>query len=202
MKYKNYVLDMGKVLVDYDAHLACAKYTNNKELIEKAFNIVFQSYEWPYLDCGLITFEQAWNQINKRIKDDELRKVCHDAFFNWEKIALWPIEGMEDVVKKLKNNGVSVYILSNIPESILNVDKQIIPGYNLFDGIFYSFQHGVMKPQIEIFEKFLKYYNLKAQECIFIDDIEWNVEAAKKTGMSGYVHKNCNVDELKKFLEI
>ena len=33
-------------------------------------------------------------------------------------------------------------------------------------------------------------YNLKAEECLFIDDIEANVEGAKKVGLNAEVFKN------------
>ena len=33
----------------------------------------------------------------------------------------------------------------------------------------------------------MKNYDLKAQECVFIDDVEENIEGGKKCGMDGIV---------------
>ena len=46
------------------------------------------------------------------------------------------------------------------------------------------------KPDIKIFNLFLKRFDLKAQDCLFIDDSEKNVIAAKGLGMTALVFKD------------
>ena len=47
---------------------------------------------------------------------------------------------------------------------------------------------------------FLSKFNLKAEECIFIDDIKANVEGAKIAKMHGYQH-NGDIKKLRLYLK-
>jgi len=55
----------------------------------------------------------------------------------------------------------------------------------LFDTLVFSNRVGAKKPHKEIFLIALKELELKPGECIFIDDKEKNVEAARELGMKG-----------------
>ena len=54
----------------------------------------------------------------------------------------------------------------------------------------------VVKPDIRIYEHLLKTCGLKPEECFFIDDMEANVEGAKKAGIAGAVFRG-NFEEMK-----
>ena len=53
----------------------------------------------------------------------------------------------------------------------------------------------MLKPDEEIYRYLLNKYDLKAEECLFIDDVDTNVEGAKKVGMKDEIFKN-NYDEI------
>jgi putative hydrolase of the HAD superfamily len=55
---------------------------------------------------------------------------------------------------------------------------------NLFEVEIYSFQIGVTKPHRKAFELILNALASKPSKCIFIDDQDINLLAAKKIGMS------------------
>lgn len=59
--------------------------------------------------------------------------------------------------------------------------------FSLFDGIVTSAQVGVKKPDQRIFHYLLNRYALNPATCIFIDDKEANVAAARDAGMIGIV---------------
>ncbi|HEM3612727.1 TPA: HAD-IA family hydrolase, partial [Streptococcus suis] len=44
-----------------------------------------------------------------------------------------------------------------------------------------------MKPNIDIYQVLLEKYDLSPKECLFLDDIEQNVEAAESLGIKGLV---------------
>ena len=54
--------------------------------------------------------------------------------------------------------------------------------FNLFDDIIVSGEVGTMKPDREIFEVTLRKLDLRAEECLFIDDHQPNVDAAAALG--------------------
>lgn len=49
----------------------------------------------------------------------------------------------------------------------------------------------------EIYSHFLRKFDLKAEECFFIDDLEPNINAAKEAGMGGLVFTG-DINEVKK----
>ena len=49
----------------------------------------------------------------------------------------------------------------------------------------------------EIYSHFLRKFDLKAEECFFIDDLESNINAAKEAGMGGLVFTG-DINEVKK----
>lgn len=67
---------------------------------------------------------------------------------------------------------------------------------------FASYMFETRKPEIDFYEKvfsqLLKYYpNLNPEEVLFFDDLNWNVEGAKKFGFKSYKYEN-----FEKFKEI
>ena len=57
------------------------------------------------------------------------------------------------------------------------------------DGGILSFQDRVIKPDEKIYRLLLSRYQLKAQECVFLDDTPANVEAAVRLGFAGIVFR-------------
>ena len=55
----------------------------------------------------------------------------------------------------------------------------------IFDDYVLSYEVGVMKPHARIYDEALKKAGVEAEECVFIDDIEENIQAAQKLGIKG-----------------
>ena len=92
------------------------------------------------------------------------------------------IEENIQIIKGLKPQ-YKVSILSNAD---LNLEERIKDGmgiHHLFDDIISSAVVGVSKPKHEIYELAAKRLELPAEECVFIDDAERNVTAAREVGM-------------------
>lgn len=92
------------------------------------------------------------------------------------------IEENIEIIKGLKPQ-YKVSILSNAD---LNLEERIKDGigiHHLFDDIISSAVVGVAKPKHEIYELAAKRLELPPEECVFIDDAERNVTAAKEVGM-------------------
>lgn len=95
-------------------------------------------------------------------------------------------EGIE-ILTVAKKKGYKVYLLSNSGENIFNKLKRDFEIFDLFDGILCSFHVGTTKPDIRFYKSLLKKFNLKAEESLYIDDKQVNVNAAKDVGMKGLV---------------
>ncbi|MGE5041477.1 MAG: HAD family hydrolase [Candidatus Levyibacteriota bacterium] len=86
-----------------------------------------------------------------------------------------------ELIKKVKV-GRKVYLFSNTTE-MSNAHNQNIGVYDLFDGLFMSFQQGVKKPNPEFYKKVLSQVGVSAGEVLFIDDSYDNLEPAKRLGI-------------------
>jgi epoxide hydrolase-like predicted phosphatase len=68
----------------------------------------------------------------------------------------------------------------------------------LFDALTLSYQVGVAKPDPRIYNIAASQLGVSCEQCVFIDDVESNVTAAKERGMQGIVYTNTQsfIDEL------
>ena len=103
-------------------------------------------------------------------------------------IMLPKMDGLE-LVRRLKSHGYCVYYLSNIPQDVLELlnERGVLAQ---FDGGVASCEVQVNKPDPQIYKALLKKYQLKASECVFIDDRLENVQAAFALGFAGIQMKD------------
>ena len=57
----------------------------------------------------------------------------------------------------------------------------------LLDGMILSYEAGAIKPDHRIFEYGTERFNLIPEDCVFIDDLAENIEAAREFGFHGVV---------------
>lgn len=92
----------------------------------------------------------------------------------------------------------NLYILSNWKSPNFQLLQEKYPSiFDLFDGTVISGNVEFAKPDIRIYEHILKQFQLNVQECIFIDDMIENVEAAQYVGMHGILCSDFDVVEEK-----
>ena len=81
-------------------------------------------------------------------------------------------------------------MLSNISKGFAEHYEEV-PHINdilsIFDGLVFSGDIGIVKPNGEIYKYILHKYNLDAKKCIFIDDNPNNIAAAKELGINTYL---------------
>ena len=79
-------------------------------------------------------------------------------------------------------------IISNVGAGFwFYFDESEIAEY--FDDVVLSYQVGLIKPDLRIFELAAERLEAKPSECVFIDNDEENVRAAEKCGMRGVVYE-------------
>ena len=183
---KNIIFDLGNVLLDFNPEVY-VKSKITEEKVEEIYKCIFQSDEWPMLDRGTISEEQAkTNIINRNIENQELINL---VFENWYDILI-PIEGSVEVLKKLKQNGYKVYYLSNFHLAAFEHVTKKHDFFRIFDGGVVSYKEKLLKPEKEIYEKIVDKYDLEPSQTVFIDDMKENVKAAIRSGLKVILLKN------------
>ena len=190
---KNYIFDMGNVLLDYNPQAAMDMLGIDKEAHAIFLKELFGGPEWVQRDLGHISVDELFKGVSRRVPEKfhaDLKKCCEE----WD-VCMTPLDGAKEFCDLLKEKGYGVYVLSNAAESFYEYFARQFD-LEFFDGIVISADVHVTKPDIRIYEHLLEKYNLKAEECLFIDDRADNVEGAIKAGMNA-VQFNGNFETIK-----
>ena len=186
---------MGGVLIDFNFDRTLKEYYPEKyhDILNQ---LVFKNDVWRRMDGG---FERSEDVIKRVIPQlpEEIRELMTGMISDFYPY-MPAIDGMADLIIRLKKAGYSVYLLSNATPRFF--DRYLdIPALTLMDGYFISALYKLLKPQREIYEAFCNKFSLKAEECFFIDDMPQNIQGAKDYGMHGFVF-NKDINELEKAL--
>ena len=168
---RNIIFDLGNVIIK-GTHssiiIGLAKNEEERSFIKDKF---LKSPEWNLMDLGRITNEEAIIEIQKR-NELKFKKLIETSLHEWYK-NLYVNEDIVEIAKKLKAQNYNIYVLSNMAKATY-VYLKSIEFFKLCDGIVISAYENVKKPDKKIFKILLERYNLKVEECLFIDDDDTN----------------------------
>jgi putative hydrolase of the HAD superfamily len=178
---RNIVFDMGMVLMDYHPMEACLAEAGNEADAQKLYDALFGHPEWVRMDDGSMEQEELSARSQARLDDPALRRMIPRLLDGMPYNVLTPIPGMADVVDRAFAEGYRVYLLSNANHSVSD-HREIIPHIARFDGVVFSVDEKLVKPDPAIYRLLTDRYGLTPAECFFIDDCPENVEAAEHAG--------------------
>ncbi|WP_046470729.1 HAD family hydrolase [Allosalinactinospora lopnorensis] len=97
-----------------------------------------------------------------------------------------PVDEMYTLLRQARGQGVRTCLLSNSWGNGYPRDRFAAT----FDAVVISGEVGMRKPEASIFRHALELTGLAPEECVFIDDIRHNVDAAVELGMTGVLHRD------------
>ncbi len=193
---KNIIFDLGGVLIDHNPEKTLYAHFS-KENADIILKEIFRNPLWLEKDRGVVTSEEII-EIKKDIIPHEIFDKVNEMVGNFFPY-MPPFEEMYEFVKQLKENGYGIYLLSNVGKEFHTV-KNDIPVLELFDGFVASSDYEVIKPEKEIYRILFEKFSLKPEECIFIDDVQKNIDGAVEAGMQGHCYSHGNLEILKEDL--
>jgi len=193
---KNIIFDMGNVLLAYTPHEYIKTVTSDEKAAEAILKELFYSSEWLKLDEGIITEEEAVKNVCQRIP--QYSELVQKAMDDWH-TNLTPIEGMPELVKKLKSKNYGIYLLSNASLRFYSYKDNFEQLFRHFDGIIISAKEKKAKPNRDIYECICERFSLIPEECLFIDDLQRNIDGAIDAGLNAHLFKG--PEELNRYLE-
>lgn len=148
--------------------------------VDENFYKILREYDIGNLsEEGLVEYFLKYRDVNST--KEEIREEID----NHLKLNL----GLVDLIKKLKQKGFKIALLSNSNGAFFV--RKIYTTYpefkSLFDEIVISSEVRMAKPDPDIYFYALKKINSKPEESVFIDDNNINVEEAIKLGMQGHI---------------
>ncbi len=195
-RIKAIFFDLGGVVLTQNTKARLQTISEVFSVSDKDLESVFKKYnnDWS---TGKITVKIMARKLKNRFKH---KKPIPQLLKTWEetyKKKTRPNRELINFIDKLRKK-YQLYLLTNTVDLHHNVNsKRDI--FNHFDGVFASFIIGKRKPEQNFYTHVLDELKLKPGECMFIDDINENVEAAKKLGIKGIQFAN-NQKLLKDFI--
>lgn len=98
-----------------------------------------------------------------------------------------PDEAMQAAVIKARAAGVRTGLISN-SWGTRRYDRELLA--RMFDGIVISGEIGIRKPSPEIYTQGAEAIDVPAVECVFVDDLTFNLKPARALGMATVHHVN------------
>ena len=178
---KNIVFDMGNVLLNYNPQVPLDLFCSSEAEKNTIRKELFEGAEWVEGDLGNITNEEKYERIRARIPQP-MHEALKRCVYEWH-ICMEPLPGAKEFCGYLKGKGYALYVLSNASDDFYGYFPRFAP-LSYFDGIVVSADVHMIKPDGRIYAYLLNQYGIKPQECLFIDDLERNVEAAKGAGLA------------------
>ena len=182
---KNLIFDVGGVLIGYRwKEMFTDDFGLSDSEAEDLGHKIFDDPIWPDFDRGLVEIDALVEHYCTLHPEDEHN--IKRMFYENDKMAT-EREAVWDQIAELKKKGYSIYILSNYSEYLFRKHTAHLPFRGLLDGGIVSYEIGSIKPEPEIYRQVLDKYSLNPSECIFYDDLERNVEAARKLGIESFL---------------
>lgn len=180
MKIKNIVFDFGGVLMDWDPRYYFKTYFNDDEKMEYFLKNIAQD-EWNIeQDRGRSLSEGTEIQVKKF---PEWEKEIRAFYDNWTVMLKSDIPQNVDILRQLKNTDYQLFGLTNWSEETFPYALENYDFFQIFEGkIVVSGTEKLIKPDPKIWYVLLERYNIHAEESVFIDDNEKNIEMAKSLG--------------------
>lgn len=180
---KHFIFDMGGVLLkpishdlaeNEDSFVKC-----DTDEMKKFFWDTFFDYERGKINTNQLVeiFQPYFNK--KGLTPEEYEQGYYDIGKKFG----GPFENAYNSLKKLKEDGYKVYLLSNLHEISFKDFSQNFD-VSIFDKLFLSYEIGMLKPEDSIYKYVIDKIGDDPKEMCFFDDKIENVESAKRNGMN------------------
>lgn len=181
---KNIIFDFGNVLVQWHPELVYGDYFGNEA---KAWWFLrhVADMDWRQrIDAG----ESVDGCIReKQAQYPEYAEAVELYRSRWREMLTDEVPGMREVILELRTMNYEIYGLTNWSMETFPEARERFGILQMIDRYVVSGAEGLVKPDPRLFQVLLDRYQLKAEECLFIDDNPDNVAAAKGMGMQGIV---------------
>ena len=177
---KTIIFDIGNVLMSFDYWPFVKELLKDDKIIDKVNNAMWYSGLWNEMDRGVETDVI----LNKMLATEP--EVADEIKLTFDNVGQCMHKRNYTIpwMKELKSKGFRVLYLSNYAEHTMEANPEVLDFLPYMDGGVFSCYERLIKPDPEIFRLIEERYSLVPEECIFLDDSEPNVNAARALGFN------------------
>lgn len=131
-----------------------------------------------------VEFELAKRTEREFLRDffADGRDFDHQGFVEAVRSAYRWLPGMETLLDDLRRSGCTMHTFSNYPVWYEMIEERLRVS-RFADWTFVSCLTGLRKPDLDAYAHALRALDVRADDCIFIDDQASNCEAARELGL-------------------
>lgn len=176
---KNIIFDIGNVLVRWDPRLLYRRVFADEVKAEWFLQNICTPKFNARIDAGL-PYEKACSDLIQQYPEWEKEIRLYES--GWADMFDGVIEENVGLLETLKEKGYPVYAISNWPGEKVEHARVLFPFFNWFNGMIISGVVKIRKPDLGIFQEFLRQFPVRPEESVFIDDLLVNCQAAETLG--------------------
>lgn len=184
------VFDMGHVFIDFEWEAVCRGFCTRAGRSIEELRAVFVEVSKLGYESGRINTDDFLAELNTRLScsltREEFTEIWTTSFRENEHMAV--------LLNKLKSQR-ALYLLSNTNEVHYEWLQSRYDVARHFEELILSYKVGSSKPELAIYQEVLKRSGMAAERCLFVDDLEPNINAANQVGMQTILFRG--VDDLK-----
>jgi putative hydrolase of the HAD superfamily len=183
---ENIVFDLGNVLINFEPETWLNETYGDKEsqFLYREFCL---SPLWEDLDKGTRTLKEVEEILCCKFPEKEsLIKDCTARYFGM----LTPIPENIKVLKKLSEQNLSLYYLTNYHADAFQYALDNYPWFSSFKGGICSAHCHLVKPSLAIYRLLCRDMNFLPENSLFLDDTVENTKAADAEGFHTIVVKS------------
>ena len=174
------IFDIGNVLTVFGWKDFLRSFGFDPETEEKVAKATMDNVFWNEFDRGQLSDEEMLAGFIRN--DPSVEKEIRQIFENMHGI-LTRADYAIPWIRELKAAGYQVLVLSYFYEKVARDNPDALDFLEYVDGGILSYRDGVIKPDPAIYRLLISRYDLKPEECVFLDDTQKNLDAAEKFGI-------------------
>lgn len=175
------IFDLGRVIVSWDPE-GIVKAVRGAAGAAELARVLFDHPDWLEVDRGTLSLHTMARRAEARTG---LSMAENLAILEAVPPSLVPNPAMLSLLAELHQRGHHLYALSNMGHASIDYLEQHCDFWRFFRGKVVSARVRMMKPEPDIYRYLLVAHDLKARDCLFIDDSAANIEAAARVGIQG-----------------
>jgi putative hydrolase of the HAD superfamily len=149
-----------------------------------SFRVLWSRHRDSY-DRGDLTEEAYWRKLAEdagmTVNDRQLAQLAKNDVVMWSRLNLKMLTWLED----LSAAGMKTAVLSNMHASMAHHARQNFPWLHRVNCATLSAEVRLIKPDPAIYKHCLRGLDVAPTQCLFIDDREVNLAAARAMGIHG-----------------
>ena len=190
------VFDLGKVLLDFDYHIAARTLSPHSRLPAVEFKqVIDQSPLLHRYESGGISTAQFEAEVRQLTGYSGPATHFRDAFAD----IFAEIPDMIALHRELRDRGIPTYIFSNTNEIAVGHIRDRFPFFGNFDGFVLSYEIGVMNPAPDAYAAVERLTGATGPDLLYLDDRAENIEAGARRGWRTILHADPGITRAEVF---